>query len=51
VRNTDPDPVCGKGVVNSDQWIQVVYLTLSLPAEYFPDEQSVKSIHKKGATK
>jgi hypothetical protein len=24
----DLDPVGGKGIVNSDQWIQVVYLTL-----------------------
>jgi hypothetical protein len=24
----DLDPVWGKGIVNSEQWVQVVYLTL-----------------------
>jgi hypothetical protein len=24
----DLDPVWGKGIINSDQWIQIVYLTL-----------------------
>ena len=24
----DLDPVWGKGVVNGDQWVQIVYLTL-----------------------
>ena len=24
----DLDPVWGKGIINSDQWVQVVYLTL-----------------------
>jgi len=24
----DLDPVWGKGIVNSDQWVQIVYLTL-----------------------
>jgi hypothetical protein len=24
----DLDPVWGKGIINSDQWVQIVYLTL-----------------------
>jgi hypothetical protein len=30
------------GQRDSDQWVQIVYLSSESPAEYFPDEQSVK---------
>jgi hypothetical protein len=31
---------------NFEQWVQIVYLTLRISAEYFSDEQSVTLIRK-----
>jgi hypothetical protein len=36
----------GEGIINSEQWVQIVYLTLRISAEYFSDEQFVTSIRK-----
>jgi hypothetical protein len=42
----DIDTMWGEGIINSEQWVQIVYLTLRISAGYFSDEQSVTLIRK-----
>jgi hypothetical protein len=42
----DIDTMFGEGIINSEQWVQIVYLTLRISAEYLSDEQSVTLIRR-----
>ena len=42
----DIDTMWSEGIINSVQWVQIVYLTLRISAGYFSDEQSVTLIRK-----